>query len=144
MADCDGREVKGLRLAGAASSESNKEGNGGYCFALMSHIFWKGWNHWEIPGKSMHTKATGTAGLTNFAITTNTLKLFLAPDDLQGYADKSISHKVITEVFLDFSSRTRQAESLLYLRLLPSKFVLVCWARPLIVLHATSSVQIHQ
>ena len=42
MANRDGREVKGLGLAGAASSESNKEGNGGYCFALTSYIFWKG------------------------------------------------------------------------------------------------------
>lgn len=91
-----------------------------------------------------HTKVTGTAGLTNFGITTNTLKPFLAPDDLQGYADKSISHEVITEVFLDFSSCTWQAESQLYLRSLPSKFVLICWARPLIVLHATSSVWIHR
>ena len=48
----DGGETEGL----AASSESNKDidaKDGGYCFALMSHVYWKGWNHWEIPGRSM-------------------------------------------------------------------------------------------
>ncbi|KAF8121638.1 hypothetical protein EV363DRAFT_1180600, partial [Boletus edulis] len=73
-----------------------------------------------------HAKATGTAGLTKFGITANTLKPFSTPDDPQGYADKSISHEVITEVFLDFSGRTRQAESQLYLRSLPSKSIHVC------------------
>ncbi|KAF8423455.1 hypothetical protein L210DRAFT_3422835, partial [Boletus edulis BED1] len=53
----------GLQLrCNTASSEPNLQLNnkgegdtkdGGYCFALTSHVFWKGWNHWEIPGRSM-------------------------------------------------------------------------------------------
>ena len=63
------------------------------------------------------------SGLAKFGITANTFKPFSAPDDMQAYADKSISHEIITEVFLDFSGRTRQAESDLYLRSLPSECV---------------------
>ncbi|KAG6379441.1 hypothetical protein JVT61DRAFT_11916 [Boletus reticuloceps] len=171
----DGGETRTRGLEGVASSEpglqSNDEGNtkdGSYCFALTSHVFWKGWNHWEIPGEipifykrcalthelfnlvveirpsttsaglaeqlkherkwaylkavqREQSKATGTAGLAKFGITANMLKPFSTPDDPQGYADKSISHEVITEVFLDFSGRTRQAESQLYLRSLPTR-----------------------
>lgn len=71
-----------------------------------------------------HMQATGTMGLAKFGIAANTLKPFSNPDDPQGYADKSISDKVVMEVYLDFSSRTRQAESESYLRSLPSKFIL--------------------
>ena len=34
-----GRETRGV----------TKDGSTSYCFALTSHVFWKQWNHWEIP-----------------------------------------------------------------------------------------------
>ena len=33
-----------------AGPTKENEAASGYCFALTSHTFWKGWNHWEIPG----------------------------------------------------------------------------------------------
>ena len=61
----------------------------------------------------------GSPGLAKYG-TANTLKSFSTPNDVQGYTDKSISHEIVTEVFLDFSSRTRKAESESYLRSLSS------------------------
>jgi hypothetical protein len=43
---------------------------------------------------------------------------FSQPYDLDGYADISISDDLITDVFLQFSTRTRQEESQRYLRTL--------------------------
>lgn len=44
------------------------------------------------------------------------LQAFSEPDDPLGYGDKSISRDTITEVFIDFSTRTRQNESANYLK----------------------------
>ncbi|KAG2059578.1 hypothetical protein BDR06DRAFT_1003175 [Suillus hirtellus] len=44
------------------------------------------------------------------------LQAFSEPDDQLSYDNKSISHEIITEVFVDFSTRTRQNESALYLK----------------------------
>ena len=43
---------------------------------------------------------------------------FSLPYDLDGYADVSISGDLITDVFLEFSNRTRKEESQKYLRTL--------------------------
>lgn len=50
------------------------------------------------------------------------LQAFSEPDDQLGYDNKSISHEIITEVFVDFSTRTRQNESALYLKSLSGKY----------------------
>ncbi|RDB21084.1 hypothetical protein Hypma_011838 [Hypsizygus marmoreus] len=46
------------------------------------------------------------------------LKEFSVPDVKEGYNDQSITHDMITDVYLDFITRTRQAESMEYLRTL--------------------------
>lgn len=46
----------------------------------------------------------------------STLRLFSPPDDATGYGNKSISDKIITEVFIDFVQRTREQEAAEYLR----------------------------
>jgi hypothetical protein len=53
---------------------------------------------------------------------TAALKMFSPPDDVHGYADKSISHEMVTEIFLDFANRTRHVESETYLKTLRSKY----------------------
>ena len=47
---------------------------------------------------------------------------FSAPYDAGGYADTSISHDMVTDVFLEFSSRTRKNESEKYLRSITGMF----------------------
>ncbi|KAG1826920.1 uncharacterized protein BJ212DRAFT_1474126 [Suillus subaureus] len=44
------------------------------------------------------------------------LQVFSEPDDQLSYDNKSISHEIITKVFLDFMTHTRQNESMLYLK----------------------------
>ncbi|KAG2114786.1 uncharacterized protein F5147DRAFT_769513 [Suillus discolor] len=44
------------------------------------------------------------------------LQAFSEPDDQLGYDNKSIPNEIITEVFVDFLTRTRQDESALYLK----------------------------
>ncbi|KAM6489712.1 hypothetical protein JOM56_014735, partial [Amanita muscaria] len=46
----------------------------------------------------------------------STLRPFSPPDDATGYGNKSVSDKIITEVFLDFVRRTREQEAAEYLR----------------------------
>jgi hypothetical protein len=41
---------------------------------------------------------------------------FSPPDNATGYGNKSVSDKIITEVFLDFVQRTREQEATEYLR----------------------------
>jgi hypothetical protein len=54
------------------------------------------------------------------------LQAFSSPNDSLGYADKSISDEMITEVFIDFTTRTRQRESAAYLKTLSGmKFVII-------------------
>jgi hypothetical protein len=43
---------------------------------------------------------------------------FSGPYDADGYADNSISYEVVTELWLEFSERTRKVESEKYLRTL--------------------------
>lgn len=50
------------------------------------------------------------------------LQEFSDPGNSLGYADKWISDEVITEVFVDFTARTRQKESELYLKTLSGTF----------------------
>jgi hypothetical protein len=50
------------------------------------------------------------------------LQVFSEPDNQLGYDVKSISNEIITEVFLDFTTRTRQNESALYLKSLSGKY----------------------
>ncbi|KIJ12147.1 hypothetical protein PAXINDRAFT_15062 [Paxillus involutus ATCC 200175] len=47
--------------------------------------------------------------------------MFSPPDDVHGYADKSISHEMVTEIFLDFANRTRHVESETYLKTLRTR-----------------------
>jgi hypothetical protein len=47
---------------------------------------------------------------------------FSAPYDAEGYADTSISDDMVTDVFLEFSSRTRKKESEKYLRSITGMF----------------------
>ena len=44
------------------------------------------------------------------------LKAFSDLCDANGYGDKSVTDEMITEIYLDFSNKTRQAESDSYLR----------------------------
>jgi hypothetical protein len=55
------------------------------------------------------------------------LQLFSEPDDQLGYDGKSISHEIITKVFVDFTTRTRQKESALYLKSLSGKYYKTKW-----------------
>jgi hypothetical protein len=48
---------------------------------------------------------------------------FSGPYDMEGYADCSITHDLITEVFLEFTERTRKHESENYLRTVTGKIV---------------------
>ena len=65
----------------------------------------------------------------------STLRLFSPPDDTAGYGNKSVSDKIITEVFVDFVQRTREQETAEYLRSttgkpkgsIVSKLVLICY-----------------
>ena len=50
------------KLGMAASSTKENEVASGYCFALMSHTFWKGWNHWEIPGMPILSHESSPGG----------------------------------------------------------------------------------
>jgi hypothetical protein len=50
------------------------------------------------------------------------LQVFSEPDNQLGYDVKSISNEIITEVFLNFTTRTRQNESMLYLKSLSGKY----------------------
>lgn len=50
------------------------------------------------------------------------LQVFSELDDQLGYDVKSISNEIITEVFLNFTTRTRQNESVLYLKSLSGKY----------------------
>lgn len=58
----------------------------------------------------------------NSGVTSGTcLQAFSAPDDALGYGDKSVSRDTITEVFIEFSTHTRQIESANYLKSLSGK-----------------------
>jgi hypothetical protein len=46
------------------------------------------------------------------------LSKFSGPHDVDGYADRPITDDTITDLFLEFSERTRQRESENYLRTL--------------------------
>lgn len=50
------------------------------------------------------------------------LQAFSEMDDQLGYDNKSISHEIITEVFVDFTTRTREKESALYIKSLSGKY----------------------
>ncbi|KAG1776098.1 hypothetical protein EV702DRAFT_1269133 [Suillus placidus] len=53
----------------------------------------------------------------NSGVTSGTcLQAFSEPDDALGYGDKSVSRDTITEVFIEFSTHTRQIESANYLK----------------------------
>jgi hypothetical protein len=54
--------------------------------------------------------------------TGQTLEMFSSAGDPLGYADKSISGEMITEVFLNVSARTRKGESEGYLKTLSGQF----------------------
>ncbi|KAG0698511.1 hypothetical protein DFH29DRAFT_1018080 [Suillus ampliporus] len=58
----------------------------------------------------------GTAGGHMNAGRQPGLQAFSEPDDQLGYDNKSISHDIITEVFVDFTTCTREKESALYLK----------------------------
>ena len=46
----------------AAGPTKENEAASGYCFALTSHTFWKGWNHWEIPGMPILSHKSSPGG----------------------------------------------------------------------------------
>ncbi|KAG0692816.1 hypothetical protein DFH29DRAFT_1043843 [Suillus ampliporus] len=116
-----------------------------YCFATTSATFWKSWEHWKIPRLEEHVRQLhllehkrcmleyledvstrseyrnrntlgmyfGGAGHTTRK---SLLQEFSDPNDLLGYGDKVISRDTITDIFVDFSTRTRENESAKYLR----------------------------
>ena len=49
------------------------------------------------------------------------LQVYSAPTDPQGYADVSITDDMISDVYLEFSQRVRQEESMSYVRTLSGK-----------------------
>jgi hypothetical protein len=49
---------------------------------------------------------------------TVSLKAFSSPFDVEGYADNSITDDLVTDLFLEFSERSRQIESEKYVRTL--------------------------
>lgn len=51
------------------------------------------------------------------------LEEFSSPSDLKGYAAKPITDDLITDLYLEFSDRTRQAESEDYLRTLTGQYL---------------------
>ena len=53
------------------------------------------------------------------------LQQFSAPNSTTGYNDKTISDDIITELYLEFSQRTRQEESSEYLRTLTGELCLL-------------------
>ncbi|KAG2033048.1 hypothetical protein BDR03DRAFT_985296 [Suillus americanus] len=108
----------------------------GYCFATTSAVYWKSWEHWKflVASRSssiattinnisrtgrmsqMQPKANNIVnyftGGKSCSSQTQVLQEFLDPGNSLGYADKWISDKVITEVFVDFTVRTRQKETI--------------------------------
>lgn len=67
--------------------------------------------------KALEAQRSKQKGATFFSAP---LRPFSLPSDIQGYADKPISHEMITEAYLDFVTQARQVESESYLRTLPS------------------------
>jgi hypothetical protein len=56
------------------------------------------------------------------------LQQFSAPNSTIGYNDKTISDDIITELYLEFSQRTREEESSEYLRTLTGKLCLLIFS----------------
>ncbi|KAJ7166768.1 hypothetical protein C8R46DRAFT_1351047 [Mycena filopes] len=71
-----------------------------------------------LPRHLEYLNAFKTRLVPRLGLDTCVLTPFSAPDDLDGYNDKSITDDLITDVFLEFSNRTRLAECSKYLRTL--------------------------
>ncbi|KAG1720843.1 hypothetical protein EDB19DRAFT_1835779 [Suillus lakei] len=137
------KELSKAKTGGDAAS-GMVAGIEGHCFTMTSAMYWKGWEHWRIPRlkecvRQLHLfkhkrrmleylEAVRACecqnGLKNTlrnyfnsGMTLGTcLQAFSEPDDALGYGDKSVSRNTITEVFIEFSTDTRQIESANYLK----------------------------
>ncbi|KAG2035691.1 hypothetical protein BDR03DRAFT_867591 [Suillus americanus] len=109
----------------------------GYCFTTTNPDFWGSWPHWSIPGDipvffhrcvvtqdlfnllvEMHPSSTAGSLAENIQRNPNPLWLFSDPYDVNNYNDRPISNTMVSEVFQDFVSATRESESEEYLHTL--------------------------
>ncbi|KAJ8596095.1 hypothetical protein M405DRAFT_782130 [Rhizopogon salebrosus TDB-379] len=115
----------------------------GHCFATTNPGFWHGWSHWSIPGDIpiffyrcavthelfdllIELRLSSTAGTLaenvrrewHYCECPNPLRVFSDPYDANEYNDKPISRDMVSEVFQEFVSGTRERESEEYLRTL--------------------------
>ncbi|KAF9523225.1 hypothetical protein CPB83DRAFT_775787, partial [Crepidotus variabilis] len=112
----------------------------GFCFATTNQIFWEKWEHWKIPRSIpifnkrlavtrnlydliIELRPTSTAAGLAEHIRRNThpgqlrynqLHEFSAPDDPSCYNDAPITNDIITDIYLDFTKRFREPESVAY------------------------------
>ncbi|KAG2744928.1 hypothetical protein P692DRAFT_201683590, partial [Suillus brevipes Sb2] len=76
----------------------------GYCFATTSAMYWKGWEHWRIPRESRAQQ-----------VVSDLMYSALRPSSTSAGLEE-LSRDTITEVFIEFSTHTRQIESANYLK----------------------------
>lgn len=79
------------------------------------------WHLLEFHRRRFEYYTTLEAILSRPSVLPITILPFSDPDDPLGYNDTSITHDLITDVYILFSNNTRRAESSQYLRSLPIK-----------------------